>query len=195
MLFWLPVLGSPPLRPLAVSRCGCCISFVALPQGALLGFVLRSARAPLYPHYARRHAVRERSRRPARRRGRDVDRRRGLLFSRVARDFGVWARRENRAGALAASLAVSTSHALDVPWLLVQRPGPRRPSRPNPRGKLLYKSTVRPVMVSAAGIGDAPSLVGESASDVHLMLDTGLMPASVPNANEIHARPRFTANR
>jgi len=38
----------------------------------------------------------------------------------------------------------------------------------------------------------APPLLGKSASDIHLMLDTGRMPAAVPYANEIHKTPIFT---
>ena len=42
------------------------------------------------------------------------------------------------------------------------------------------------------GSANAPSLIGRSASDIHLMLDTGRMPASVPYLDEIHEQPRFT---
>ena len=42
------------------------------------------------------------------------------------------------------------------------------------------------------GSSVAPSLIGRSAADVHLMLDTGRMPAAVPYANELHKRPQFT---
>lgn len=38
----------------------------------------------------------------------------------------------------------------------------------------------------------APALVDKSAADIHLMLDTGRMPAAVPYVNEIHTSPRFT---
>ena len=38
----------------------------------------------------------------------------------------------------------------------------------------------------------APGLIGRSAADIHLMLDTGRMPAAVPYVNEIHTSPRFT---
>jgi ubiquinol-cytochrome c reductase cytochrome c subunit len=38
----------------------------------------------------------------------------------------------------------------------------------------------------------APSLIGKSASDVHLMLDTGRMPAAVPFLNEVHVAPAFS---
>ncbi|HET9031142.1 MAG TPA: c-type cytochrome [Candidatus Aquilonibacter sp.] len=38
----------------------------------------------------------------------------------------------------------------------------------------------------------APSIIGKSAADIHLMLDTGRMPAAVPYINEIHKMPRFT---
>ena len=49
--FWLPVLAPPPLRPFSYPVR---LLYLALwlPQGALLGMVLGSARAPLYPHYA-----------------------------------------------------------------------------------------------------------------------------------------------
>ena len=42
------------------------------------------------------------------------------------------------------------------------------------------------------GSNVAPSLVGYSAADIHLMLDTGRMPASVPYVDEIHQEPVFT---
>jgi ubiquinol-cytochrome c reductase cytochrome c subunit len=42
------------------------------------------------------------------------------------------------------------------------------------------------------GSNVAPSLIGKSAADIHLMLDTGRMPAAVPYVNEIHHEPRFT---
>jgi ubiquinol-cytochrome c reductase cytochrome c subunit len=38
----------------------------------------------------------------------------------------------------------------------------------------------------------APSLIGKPASDVHLMLDTGRMPAAVPFLNEVHMVPAFS---
>ncbi len=38
----------------------------------------------------------------------------------------------------------------------------------------------------------APSLIDVRASDIHLMLDTGRMPAAEPYANEIHTSPRFS---
>jgi ubiquinol-cytochrome c reductase cytochrome c subunit len=42
------------------------------------------------------------------------------------------------------------------------------------------------------GSNVAPPLIGRSAADIHLMLDTGRMPAAAPNVNEIHQTPRFT---
>ncbi len=42
------------------------------------------------------------------------------------------------------------------------------------------------------GSNVAPSLVGYSAADIHLMLDTGRMPASAPYVDEIHQEPIFT---
>ncbi len=42
------------------------------------------------------------------------------------------------------------------------------------------------------GSNVAPGLIGKSAADIHLMLDTGRMPASVPYLDEIHEQPRFT---
>lgn len=38
----------------------------------------------------------------------------------------------------------------------------------------------------------APSLIGKSAADVHLMLDTGRMPAPAPFVSEVHFAPVFT---
>ncbi len=51
IIFWLPVVAPPPLRPLSYPVRLFYLT-VALPQGALLGMVLASARVPLYPHYA-----------------------------------------------------------------------------------------------------------------------------------------------
>ncbi len=42
------------------------------------------------------------------------------------------------------------------------------------------------------GSNVAPSLFAYSAADIHLMLDTGRMPASVPYVDEIRQRPAFT---
>ncbi len=42
------------------------------------------------------------------------------------------------------------------------------------------------------GSNVAPSLIGRSAADVHLMLDTGRMPAAAPYVNGVHRMPRFT---
>jgi cytochrome c oxidase assembly factor CtaG len=50
-IFWLPVIAPPPLRPLPYPA-RLLYLMVALPQGALLGMVITSARRPLYAHYA-----------------------------------------------------------------------------------------------------------------------------------------------
>jgi len=50
-VFWLPVVAPPPLRPLPYPA-RLLYLVVALPQGALLGMVITSARRPLYAHYA-----------------------------------------------------------------------------------------------------------------------------------------------
>jgi len=50
-LFWLPVVSPAPLRPLNFPA-RLLYLLLALPQGALLGFALSAARAPLYAHYA-----------------------------------------------------------------------------------------------------------------------------------------------
>ena len=42
------------------------------------------------------------------------------------------------------------------------------------------------------GSNVAPSLIDKSAADIHFMLDTGRMPASVPYINELHKSPSFT---
>jgi len=46
--------------------------------------------------------------------------------------------------------------------------------------------------VKGEGSTIAPSLIGKSAADVHLMLDTGRMPAPAPFVNEVHVAPVFT---
>ncbi|MBV9720052.1 MAG: cytochrome c oxidase assembly protein [Candidatus Eremiobacteraeota bacterium] len=50
IVFWLPVVAAPPVRPLAYPA-RLLYLIVALPQGALLGMVLVSQRTPLYSHY------------------------------------------------------------------------------------------------------------------------------------------------
>lgn len=50
-IFWLPVLGPPPLRPLSYPARMLYLA-IALPQGALLGMAILGAREPLYAHYA-----------------------------------------------------------------------------------------------------------------------------------------------
>lgn len=44
----------------------------------------------------------------------------------------------------------------------------------------------------AEGSTIAPSLIGKSAADIHLMLDTGRMPAGAPFVNEMHVAPVLT---
>ena len=44
----------------------------------------------------------------------------------------------------------------------------------------------------AQGSSLAPGLIGKSASDIHLMLDTGRMPAAVPYVDEISEKPSFS---
>ncbi|MBV9271910.1 MAG: c-type cytochrome [Candidatus Eremiobacteraeota bacterium] len=44
----------------------------------------------------------------------------------------------------------------------------------------------------AQGTDAAPPLIGKSAADIHFMLDTGRMPATDPDVNEIRKSPRFT---
>jgi cytochrome c oxidase assembly factor CtaG len=56
-IFWLPVVGPPPLRPLPYPA-RLFYLVVALPQGALLGMVITSAREPLYAHYTMMHGLR-----------------------------------------------------------------------------------------------------------------------------------------
>jgi cytochrome c oxidase assembly factor CtaG len=93
--FWLPVIASAPLRPLPfVVRLF--YLAIALPQGALVGFVIGSARAPLYEHYARTLSTSAAL----------ADQRDAaavmwiaggaLLFGAFLATFGVWAWRENR---------------------------------------------------------------------------------------------------
>ena len=50
IVFWLPVVAPPPLRPLPYPARLFYLA-VALPQGALLGMAIFSARQPLYAHY------------------------------------------------------------------------------------------------------------------------------------------------
>lgn len=51
VIFWLPVVAPPPLRPLSYPA-RLLYLVVALPQGALLAMVIASAREPLYSYYA-----------------------------------------------------------------------------------------------------------------------------------------------
>jgi putative membrane protein len=50
-VFWLPVLGTPPLRPQSYPV-RILYLLLMLPQGALLGVAIGAARSPLYAHYA-----------------------------------------------------------------------------------------------------------------------------------------------
>lgn len=52
LLFWLPVIGVPPLTPVSYPA-KLLYLFLAMPQCAFLGAALYNARAPLYPHYVR----------------------------------------------------------------------------------------------------------------------------------------------
>ncbi len=103
-LFWLPVLAPSPLRPLAFPARLLYLMLV-LPQGALLGFALGAARAPLYDHYA--------ALMPA---GMVLaDQSNGaavmwiggglIVFSAFLVTFGMWARRESVADGLHGELA------------------------------------------------------------------------------------------
>ncbi|MBV9271912.1 MAG: cytochrome c oxidase assembly protein [Candidatus Eremiobacteraeota bacterium] len=51
IIFWLPIMGPPPLRPLPYPLRLFYLA-IALPQGALLAVAINSARSPLYAHYA-----------------------------------------------------------------------------------------------------------------------------------------------
>jgi ubiquinol-cytochrome c reductase cytochrome c subunit len=42
------------------------------------------------------------------------------------------------------------------------------------------------------GSNVAPALIGKPAVDVHFMLDTGRMPAAIPDVNDVHREPAFT---
>jgi ubiquinol-cytochrome c reductase cytochrome c subunit len=67
------------------------------------------------------------------------------------------------------------------------------PGRAADEGALLYGTRCASCH-GAEGQGSAlaPSLIGRSAADIHLMLDTGRMPAAVPYVNDIHRQARFT---
>lgn len=59
-------------------------------------------------------------------------------------------------------------------------------------GAMLYATHCSSCHGAAAqGTSVAPPLLGKSAVDVHFMLDTGRMPASVPGVNSIHRQPAF----
>lgn len=158
VLFWVPVVGAPPLRP-PPYPVRLLYLFLALPQGALLGFVLLSARAPLYAHYARLapFGVALADQRDAA----AVMWIAGglLLFAALLVTVGVWARRERRASAFALPLAALAA------LLLSQHPA--RTSAAAPTGERLYTIYCSSCHGERAqGSADAPSLVGKSASDV-----------------------------
>jgi putative copper resistance protein D len=95
-VFWLPVLAPAPVRPVSFPA-RLLYLFIALPQGALLGAALTSARTPLYPHYAAAtsvaHALADQSNAAA------IMWIGGglILLTALLATFGAWAMRERRA--------------------------------------------------------------------------------------------------
>jgi putative membrane protein len=102
--FWLPVLGTPPLRPYGYPA-RIFYLMLMLPQGALLAMALGSTRAPLYAHYAAIMPVAQAV----------ADQRNGaavmwigggaIVLCALLATLGVWASREARTMAAAAALA------------------------------------------------------------------------------------------
>jgi putative membrane protein len=113
-LFWLPVLAPPPLRPWSFPARLLYLT-VALPQGALLGMALFSARTPLYPHYV---AVQDSVSAALR----DQHEAAALMwiagglmvFGAFLTTLAVWARRETIAGAIPPLVILLLAFALHV---------------------------------------------------------------------------------
>ncbi len=103
-LFWLPVIGPPPLRP-AAYPVRLLYLMVALPQGALLALALNAARAPLYAHYA--HVLLGPAALADQRNGAAVMWIGGglVLFTAFLATFGMWAQRESVAERLQGDVA------------------------------------------------------------------------------------------
>jgi ubiquinol-cytochrome c reductase cytochrome c subunit len=190
--FWLPVLAPPPLRPQPY-LVRLFYLLIALPQGALLGLVIDSARAPLYAHYARAMpfgaALADQQAAAA------VMWIAGgaVVFAAMLATLGAWAYRESAAEHYVPSRGAAGSLLAVLLWLALcaaARAGGAG------AGKELYQTYCASCHgANVAGTANAPSLVGRSAADIHFMLDTGRMPASLPYVNEIHRRPRFTSEQ
>jgi len=103
-LFWLPVLAPPPL-PAPPFPVRLFYLLLALPQGALLGFALGAARAPLYPHYAA--LMSEKAALADQSNGAAVMWIGGglLVFAAFIGTFALWARRESVAESLSGDVA------------------------------------------------------------------------------------------
>jgi putative membrane protein len=94
IVFWLPVIAPPPLRPPSFPVRLFYLA-VALPQGALLGMVLAGAREPLYSHYVATAGSRAAALADQVNAGAVMWIAGGLvIFSALLATLGVWARRE-----------------------------------------------------------------------------------------------------
>lgn len=70
---------------------------------------------------------------------------------------------------------------------------PLRVSAQSESGQALYEQNCASCHGNnGQGSSLAPSLIDLKAADIHLMLDTGRMPAADPYVNEIHTSPRFS---
>ncbi len=109
-VFWLPILAPAPLKPPSYPE-RLIYLFLALPQGALLGAALDTARAPLYAHYVAIGGTAWAL----------ADQRNGaavmwlagglIVFCTLLATLGVWARRETLAMRSAAAIAVAAGIA------------------------------------------------------------------------------------
>ena len=182
LIFWLPVVPQPPFRPIS-HPARLLYLLIAMPQGALLSMALGSARRPLYPHYAL-HAPLSRAL---------LDQQAAaavmwisggmLLFAAFLMLLGRWARREAEAMEPACVLVLGV--------VLVVSPARLGAAESGSAVYAQHCAACHGLRGSGSALG--PSLRGLPASDVHLMLDTGRMPATTSDANEIRRPPTLTA--
>lgn len=178
--YWAPLIAPHPLRPLPYPA-RVLYALVLLPQGAFVSAVIDSARTPLYAHYA--HVL-----------GASAlgDQQNAAAVMWIAGGIigvgallavaGVWARRERRALAFRASAIVFFCAAVATATIAARADG----------AALYATSCASCHGERGQGSRSGPPLVGSSATMLHFMLDTGRMPASSANVNELHERTRFS---
>lgn len=178
--YWAPLIAPHPLRPLPYPA-RVLYALVLLPQGAFVSAVLDSARTPLYAHYAHTLGARALG-----------DQRDAAALMWIAGGIigvaallavaAVWAHRERRALAFRVSAMIVFCGAVAASTIAARADG-----------AALYASSCASCHGERGqGSTSGPPLVGSSAVLVHFMLDTGRMPASSANDNEVPKRAHFS---